>query len=194
MDVRGVLASNSEPTAKLIKKIARRLSNKPYFPPDSEKDIEQELRLRLLKALDRFDSKRGTLGAFIHRVIANEEKKIIDSQMSLKNRMARNSEPYQNLPSPDDDNQPAQRIDVDAYIRMTGQGPYPDEDAQDRALDVAEFISALPSGLKAICEYLCITSISETARICNLSRTTVSRRCKEIRLIAELRGLRDYLE
>ena len=193
MDFERVLAGNSDRTASQIKKIARWLGQKPYFPKDYEEDIEQELYLRLLKALRRFDPDQGSPEGFIYRVIENEWKKLVDGQMTQKQRNHRDSIKSGEIASPY--SHPRQeRICTETYIQLTGHEPSTDETTLDRRIDVAVFVADLPDELRILCNHLLTTTKSETARITKISRSTVAAKCKRLRVIAELKGLREYLD
>jgi len=74
----------SDCVTTLVRVRARRLCHCPGFCPTDCDDLQQELLLRVLRRLDRFDPRRGALLTFIRHLVKRSASHILRGQRSLK--------------------------------------------------------------------------------------------------------------
>ncbi len=73
-------------TRKLIQIKAKRLVQQPGFTDADRDDVEQELRLRLLRKAHHFESSRGSLNTFVARVVKSGIVTLVRERRRQKRR------------------------------------------------------------------------------------------------------------
>lgn len=154
---------------EILLRKARRLVGRAGLRRQDEEDVTQELTLRLLERLDRYDPARGTWPAFARCVIER-----------LGNNLTR-------------DRRAAKR-DGGQHAPLPGEVPAPaGGDAGDLARDVAGVLAGLPDDLRRAAELVMIGTVAEAARALGVSTSTVYARLRELRARTEFAALADYL-
>jgi RNA polymerase sigma factor (sigma-70 family) len=164
-------------TSGLIRNKARRLAKRTIFADMEVADIEQELVLRLLPALDQFDANAGHLNGYVFSVLSRLVASLI-RERSMQKR------------------QPNGLCFLEAAIR-TGvpepPNPASGDDLTDLKIDVAEILALLPPDLRDLAERMKTQTLAEVARDLKAPRSTLHRRVERLRQRFEDRGLDVYL-
>jgi RNA polymerase sigma-70 factor (ECF subfamily) len=150
-----------------VKSICRTLR----LPGADEEDLEQQLRLDLLRRSPQFDRSRGTWEAFVSCVTVTRARTHFRRLQGLRRPLAE-SELQDGL---------------DGCSRLSAR----DTHASDLVQDLERIQDQLTPDKRRLLEMLRTSSIAEIARELSVPRTTVSARVKALR--GELRDLRDYV-
>ena len=148
-------------------------------------DIEQELALRVWRAMPNFDPDIGCSGAFVATVIERAANSLLRLRSSRK-RGIRHA--HQSLAigacmsgtGDDDTTRSARPCTVVSH-----------ETAVDLVQDVGTVIDHLPSELRELAEGLKHHSVTETARRAGISRSTIYARIGALRVAFEAAGLKN---
>lgn len=182
-------------TRKLIRRKARQLIGRVGFTKSDQADIEQELTLKLLKALSGFDPDQGHKNVFVTAVIERFVANLLRDKQAEK-RDHRRVCSLNVVIADDEDEGPVElgdtvsRREQDARL---GQAPRDEHDLAQLVLDMVEVIATLPSELRELAERLKTDSVSQVARDLGVPRTTLNGRVRELRRRFERAGLKDYL-
>jgi len=131
-------------------------------------DLEQELRLRLLQALDRYDPGRGSSEAFVAVVLGRAAAGIRRDRGRFK-RTRRAVAPGAAEPTES----------VDSL----------DEAARDLRIDLLRAVGTLPDDLLLLAGQLLLRSLAEVARAQGVPRSSLVRRLERIRRHFEAAGV-----
>jgi RNA polymerase sigma-70 factor (ECF subfamily) len=158
-------------TRSIIRRKIKQLVGRAGFTRQDREDLEQELMLRLLQSLHRFDPDQGHQNVFVTTVIERAFAMIVRERLAKKRDggvvRSLDDEPVDSLPS--------------------------DQEAFDLASDLADILARLPDDLRALAERLKSQSVSQAARDLGVPRTTLQRQVQRLRQIFEDAGLRIYL-
>ena len=190
---------NQEPeidafSARLIRRKARYLATWAGFTSSDRADLEQEMRLKLLKQLKSFDPAQGDRRAFVATVIERFSVNILRDQIAEKRDHRRASS--LNVSVESEDNGPvelAQTIgDHEANARLC-LAPRSDSEKAELAMDIAEVVARLPDDLQDLCQRLQRDSISQVARDLDMPRSTLYASVYELRRRFEEAAMRRHL-
>ncbi|MFH1682036.1 MAG: sigma-70 family RNA polymerase sigma factor [Candidatus Eisenbacteria bacterium] len=196
MDIDRITGEEWRRISKEIEWKTRQLLAKPCFTWDDKDDLQQDLWVSVILAIPHFDPDRGTLGAFVGRVLYNSAARLIAKQMAGKRRRLRETISWE-LPFEDDIEEPEDlsgRIDQTAYLDWTGHGTYVDESTADLRSDVKHALHRLPDRLRELCKDLGSKTISDIARERGVCRSTIYVLVAEVRRCFEDAGLDEYLD
>jgi RNA polymerase sigma factor (sigma-70 family) len=164
----------------IIRRKARYVARCDGFTAHDVRDIEQELRLRLLQNLSQFDPDQAHINVFITMVVKRSVAMLLRERRAKK-RVAS----LRSLDTLTDDvGEPAELLDH----RDDGRSA----DRFDLAHDLAGVLAALPEELRALAERLKVQSVAQAAREMNVPRTTLLRQVERLRHCFEDAGLRIY--
>jgi RNA polymerase sigma-70 factor (ECF subfamily) len=164
----------------IVRRKARLLVGRAGFTAQDVRDLEQELLLRLLKSLPRFDPEQAHVNVFVTTVVERSVAMLLRERRAKKRAAA-----VRSLDALAADGGPAEPPDH----RDGGR----DAERSDLAYDLAEVLSALPAGLRDLAERLKERTVSQAARDLNVPRTTLLRQVERLRRCFEDAGLRIYL-
>jgi RNA polymerase sigma-70 factor, ECF subfamily len=185
----------SQFAAQLIRRKARELASFPGFCPTDRDEIEQELRLVLLRRLDRFNPSLAHYNAFVTTVIERYSATILQHRRAESRTYRRCGSSLNQLVDDGDGNQ----IELGAVLPECQPGLRTrthfrsSEELQDLASDVAQLLAELPAELADICERLKRESISTVARDLGIPRSTLRDLLKGVRARFDSCGMRGYL-
>ena len=181
--------------AGLIRFKARRLVGKAGFTASDREDIEQELRLDLLRRLPKYNPKRAQRNTFIARVVEHRLASLIEAQKAGI-RDYRRCRCSLNECFEDADGRSVERVDTfdqEDYLLRTGAQSRPSEELNRLAIDVAAVLETLPPELRELCRRLKAETVTEISRDTGVPRGTIYESIKKLRGIFEDAGLRNYL-
>jgi len=171
--------------AERIRIKARQLVGKGGFTESDVDDIEQELRLDLLKRFPDYDAARGSWEGFISGVLDHRIGSLVASRMAEKRDWRRVAFSLNEM-IPDGEGEEVERV-------ATMPADEPEANIRALAFDLAKALADLPPKLRRLCKNLQDTNITEIAREEGVSRKTVYGWIKKIRERLEDRGLHHYL-
>lgn len=181
-------------SARLIRRKARYLATWAGFTSSDRGDLEQEMRLKLLKQLSSFDPAQGDRRAFVVTVIERFSINILRDQIAEKRDHRRASS--LNITVESEDNGPvelAQTIgDHEANSRLC-LAPRSDSEKSELAMDTADVVAELPDDLRDLCQRLKRDSISQVARDLGVPRSTLYKSIYELRRRFEEAAMRRHL-
>jgi RNA polymerase sigma-70 factor (ECF subfamily) len=154
------------PIAALVRWKARSLVGRAGLTRSDREDVEQELKLRLLGPLKRFDRAKGGRMTFARTLVDRFAANIIRDRTRAK------------------------RGDAVAHEALPEEGPASaDSPDPGLALDVAAAVEALPKHLRKVARVLMAESVAGAARKLRVARATIYARLREIRERAEFQKL-----
>lgn len=183
-------------TKGLIRKTARRMVGSSGIVADDVPDIQQDLWLDLLERMPRYSEDKGSVRAFVTRVVRNKSASMIRSRRTAKRRgdigiLSLNRETtdingesieFQDL------------LSVDDYLRLTRGATRTECERHDLAIDVRATVSHLPPAQRVICLLLVDRNVCDIANIVGIPRSTLRDLIARLRLIGYDVGLEKYLE
>ena len=162
-------AIHSHPFARgLIRHKARRLRAASADAVWEFEDLEQELRLKLLQALDRYDPDRGTAEAFVAVVLVRAAEGIRRDRGRFKR---------------------TRRIEAPGAAEPAESANPRGEVAHDLRIDLLRAVAALPDDLLPLARLLLAGSVAEVARAQGVPRSSLVRRLERIRRHFEAAGV-----
>lgn len=181
--------------AQLIRRKARELAARSGFSPSDRDDIEQELRLILLRRLDKFDPSVAHYNAFVTTVIERYSATILEHRCAESRSHRRYGGSLNQLVDDGDGNkiEMGATLPEDQQCVRTGARFRSGEELHDLATDVAQLIADLPPEVADICERLKRDTISVVARDLGMPRSTLRDLLKGVRSRFECCGMREYL-
>ena len=181
--------------AGLIRFKARQLVGQAGFTASDREDIEQELRLDLLRRRPKYNPKRAQLNTFIARVVEHRLASLIEAQKAGI-RDYRRCRCSLNECFEDADGRSVERVDTfdqEDYLLRTGAQSRPSEELNRLAIDVAAVLETLPPELRELCRRLKAETVTEISRDTGVPRGTIYESIKKLREIFKDAGLRNYL-
>ncbi len=178
--------------ARLIKRKAAQLVGRAGLTATDRKDVEQDLALDLRRRMPRSDPKKGSLEAFVLRLVDNCVATILAARKAAIRDYRRCR---QSLSESIEDGEGgrverAQTLDAEQYLRQTASRS--DEELRDLRLDLAEAEKALPSELRELSERLRRETPTEIARATGVPRSTIYEAIARIRERFKRHGLDQY--
>lgn len=181
-------------TQRLIHKKAQQLVRKSGFTPSDREDIEQNLKLKLLKNMDAFDPSQGHWNVFVTAIVERCAANLVRDTKAQKRH-------------------PHRACSLNVVIvkhnrRVIELGDTIDSQAQDTRLgcrrrsdleqsqfvqDITDVIAELPLELRELAENLMSDSVSKISGDKGISRSTLNSQIRRLRKQFEQAGLADYL-
>lgn len=180
--------------ATVISFKARQLVGRAGWTRSDREDIEQDLRLDLLRRLPRFNPARGTRRSFVRHVVEKRVCTLLEGREAAMRDYRRHGSLDEEI---DDGNDGAESrgdtLDAAECLERLGR-PVPDEEtARDLRLDLDAALGSLPPHLRDFSYHLKTATPSELARATGVPRTTLLKRMARIRAHLERAGLAAYL-
>ncbi|MBC7152815.1 MAG: sigma-70 family RNA polymerase sigma factor [Rhizobium sp.] len=184
----------TDPTTRISRNIrvrAARLARSGAVPGLDAEDIEQELRLDLIRRAKNFDPAKSSFDTFADRIVANRVATLASATAAMR---AERAMLCIDAPVGDDDGgltlsdvlpEAAALDPVDAF--SIAHGP-------DLRGDVGRLLAALCPATRQVAMAVSQLSISEAARALGVHRSTIYERLGRIREIATEMGLDGYFE
>lgn len=182
-------------TARLIRRKARQLVGRAGFTRSDREDIEQELRLKLLKHFSSYDPQQGHRHAFVTAVVERHAANLLRDRQAEK-RDHRRVCSLNVVIADEEDEGPVElgdtigRRELDARL---GRSLRDQQELAELVLDMADVIAGLTPELRDLAERLKADSASQVARDLGVPRTTLNGTIQKLRQRFEGAGLRDYL-
>lgn len=158
----------------LIRVKARQLVRRTEFTACEAEDLEQELTLRILTQLDRFDPARSSINTFFARIVNSAVGMLIRERGRIK-RTGRDGVQIESLEKmvEQSDGSPAPLwetvSDQDAHRRHQSR-PLTALEALQQQLDISVVLDQLPPELRRICEQLMEGTQTVSRRDSHVSR------------------------
>lgn len=183
-------------TKGLIRKTARRMIGSSGIVADDVPDIQQDLWLDLLERMQKYNQDKGSVRAFVVRVVRNKSASIIRSRRAAKRRGDIGILSL-NLETSDVDGESIEfqdLISVDDYLRLTRGATRTECERHDLAIDVRAIVSHLTPAQRVICLLLVDRNVCDVANVAGIPRSTLRGLIARLRLIGHDVGLEKYLE
>lgn len=145
---------------RLANRHARRLADShAAFRPDDRDDLKQEMLLAVLRGIDRFDPSRGTLSAFLGRLLRNRCNELIRAKNSAMRDWRKEGPSLQQPLRGRDAAEPidsafSESLDERSARSHTGQQKRPDDELAMLKLDIEAVKCQLPHALRELAEML----------------------------------------
>jgi len=178
-----------------IRNEARALVGRFGFGEDDREDIQQELKLDLLKHLPGYDSRRAKQSTFTKMVVEQKVIGLIETKMAKK-RGCGLCTCSLNEEIEDGEGGSTERIETiatDAWLRATGRQGLSSEEHADLRLDLGRFEALLSPGFRWLFESLKTKTLAEISRETGIPRSTLNDRREKLRGMLEDSRLKDYL-
>lgn len=156
-----------EAARKIVRACARRLVGRSGLRRQDAEDVEQELSIALWKAWEDFDPSRRPWTTYARVVVDRAAKGLLRKLRAGKRGLGRTVS-LEALPG------------EPGAARGTEDGTEA-EARRDLALDVAEALSRLSDGERALAEGLQAGTVSQAARAMGLPRTTLVGKARQLR-------------
>jgi len=196
----GVLSStDTEPiidqfAARLIRRKANQLIGRPGFNRSDKEDIEQELRLKLIKHSSSYCPQKGHRHAFVTAIVERRAANL------LRDRYAKKRAPHRirslNIVIAEEAGDVIELEDTITQCELDACRGWSARDAHELAelvQDMSDTIARLPKHLKELAEGLKTQSIAELARNTGVRRTTLNESVRRLRRRFEKAGLGKHL-
>ncbi|MGE3808678.1 MAG: sigma-70 family RNA polymerase sigma factor [Gemmataceae bacterium] len=188
-------STDSKPTLddfaiKIINRTARQVSRKVGLRCWDRDDIAQELTVRLLQRMPKFDPQRGHWRAFVTAVVDRQAKSLLRDYRRKK----RDDRNFVSLSELVDDGEGGlvelgDTICDGEQLNYRGCQHKEERDEFEASHDVNSLTDILPSTLRDICERLQQDSPAQVARDLGMSRYEMKVALRELRDFAESAGL-----
>jgi len=184
----------TDPTTRISRNIrirAARLARTGAVPGLDAEDIEQELRLDLIRRAKNFDPEKSSFDTFADRIVANRVATLANTTRAMRAERAMLcidapvGDADEGLTLSDVLPEAAALGPVDAFSLTHGPG---------LRGDVGRLMAALCPATRQVAMAVGHLSISEAARALGVHRSTVYERLSRIREIATEMGLDGYFE
>lgn len=184
----------TDPTTRISRNIrirAARLARSGTVPGLDAEDIEQELRLDLIRRAQNFDPAKSSFDTFADRIVANRVATLASATAAMR---AERAMLCIDAPVGDDDGgltlsdvlpEAAALDPVDEFSLAHSPG---------LRGDVGRLLAALCPATRQVAMAVSQLSISEAARALGVHRSTIYERLGRIRVIATEMGLDGYFE
>jgi RNA polymerase sigma-70 factor (ECF subfamily) len=180
---------------RLIRRKARELITRFGFSPADREDIEQDLRLLLIRRFDKFDPSVAHYNVFVTTVIERFTATIIEHREAESRAPERSGGSLSRLIDDGDGNQieKGATLTEDQHALRTGVKFRSDEHLRALAADVADLLNGLSSELFDICRRLQSNTVSGVARELGIPPSTLRDALQRLRPQFEASGMREYL-
>lgn len=180
---------------RLIRRKARELITRFGFSPSDREDIEQDLRLMLIRRFDKFDPSVAHYNVFVTTVIERFTATIIEHREAESRAPERSGGSLNRLIDDGDGNQieKGSTLTEDQHARRTGVKFRSDEHLQALAADVTDVLASLPPESLDVCQRLKRNTVSGVARELGIPQSTLWDALQRLRPQFEGSGLREYL-
>ena len=181
-------------TNGIIRRKVRQLIGRAGFTRHDREDLEQELFVRVLQSLPKFDPDKAHRNKFITTVVERYVANILRNKQADKRDHRRICSLNVTIEVAEEG--PTELADtigdreLDARL---GRHRRSDEELSGLALDLADFIAGLPEDWQTLLELRKSQTMQQVADEMGVPRTTLNDWMRRIRQRGEDAGLRDYL-
>jgi len=177
----------------LIRRKARRLVGVAGLTASDVPDLEQDMKVDLLKRLSKHDPERAPLNAFITRIVNNHIATIIEARNAKSRDYHRHCSLNGQVTANVDENvEMAGLLDAEADGRFHRAEPS-HESRVGLAIDVEKAIADLPPDLQDLCRRLMKQNLTEISKKTGVPRGTLYERRERLRRHFADRKLDKYL-
>lgn len=182
-------------TRGIIRRKVKQLIGRAGFTRDDGKDLEQDLFVRVLQSLPRFNPAKAHRNKFLTAVVERHVANLLRNKQAEKRDHRRICSLNVTLTIKDEGpTELAQTIGEQELDARLGRQRLSDVDRAQLALDLAHVIGTLPDCWQTLLELRKAQTMPEIARAMGVPRTTLNDWMKRIRRRFESAGLRDYLK
>lgn len=187
------LTDNTSRVSRNISIRAARLARSGAVPGMDAEDIEQELRLHLIRRAPNYDPARASFETFADRVVANRI-----SSLAAATEASRTERAMQSLDAPAGDDAADGGLTL-ADVLSERSAMYPSDDfvrthGPGLRGDIGKLLAALCPASRRVAIAVSQVSVAEAARALGLHRSSVYDRLASIRETAINLGLGEYFE
>jgi RNA polymerase sigma factor (sigma-70 family) len=178
----------------IIRRKVTQLILRAGFRSQDRSDLEQELAMRVVHALQQYESEKAHRNAYVTAVVERSVADILRRRRAEK-RASHRSVPMQFYVTATDDPNTVHVDQVKDQHRNIHRG-VDQRSAQEQTeleIDLRTVLNSLPEDLRTMAEQLMSKTASDAARDMGMPRQTFVDRIRQLRLIFESAGLRDYL-
>ena len=182
-------------TRGIIRRKVKQLIGRAGFTQQDREDLEQDLFVRVLQSLPRFNPDVAHRNKFITTVVERYVANILRNKRADKRDHRRICSLNVTIEVAEEG--PAELADtigdreLDARL---GRQRCSDEEMSGLAMDLAEFIAGLPEDWQTLLELRKSRTMQQVADEMGVPRTTLNDWMRRIRQRCEDTGLRDYLQ
>ncbi len=182
-------------TRGIIRRKVKQLIGRAGFTLDDGKDLEQDLFVRVLQSLPRFNPDRAHRNKFITAVVERHVANLLRNKQAEKRDHRRICSLNVTLTVKDEGpTELAQTIGDHELDSRLGRQRRSDDELAQLAIDLADVIESLPDCWRTLLELRKSQTMPEIARKMGVPRTTLNEWVRRIRRRFEEAGLRDYLQ
>lgn len=179
----------------IVRRKVKQLTRRPEFSDQDREDLEQDLFVRVVQSLQRYDSQQGHINVFVTTVVERYVANLIrDRKVAKRTSLGIAS---LNVMVDINDEGPtefAQTIGDRELDSRLGRERLPQPEVDQLAIDLAEVIATLPEPWRRLLELRKTLSMPEAAREMGIPRTTLNDWMARIREHFEAAGFRAHLE
>jgi RNA polymerase sigma factor (sigma-70 family) len=180
--------------ADLIRRKAWQLVKSGAFTQSDREDIEQNLRLKLLKSQSSYDPEEGPWIALARTVVERHAATLLRDRLATKRGHHQTISLQRHVKDPDGGSiELGNTLLSEQQEKRRGYVSRSHLDSWQLIHDIAEVFRNLPPDQRELAEQLKTKSISQAARDLNVPRTTLYELMRKLRRRCERAGLQDYL-
>lgn len=181
-------------TRGIIRRKVKQLIGRAGFLPQDREDLEQELFVRVLQSLPRFNPGKAHRNTFITTVVERYVANILRNKQANKRDHRRIGSLNVTIEFTEDGpTELAQTIGERELDARIGRRRRTDEELAQLAIDLADVIATLPEAWQTLLELRKTQTMQEIASELGVPRTTLNDWMRRIRQRFERAGMRDYL-
>ena len=186
----------TDPTSRISRNIsirATRLVRSGVVPGLEIDDVEQELRLDLIRRARKYDPTKASFDTFADRIVANRIATLANATKAMQAERT-----MQSLDTPVGDEEGDDSLTLADVLPETAALHPGDDFAQTHGPglrgDIAKLLAALCPATRRVAIAVSHLSVSEAARALRLHRSTIYQHLAAIRRTAMDLGLAEYFE
>lgn len=182
-----------DPIVAMIRRRSKSMAPRLGICPGDYQDIEQDLLIHAWLKSRHHDPDRGSLGAFLGRVIDHHIGHRLEAAGTQKRGGGVRPLSLDTAVS-NADGQPLPLIDrLSDHDLPWGADTLPADERIHLQIDLRRALRGLPERLVALCQRLAQATVAEIARETGVSRTSLYGELGEVRTAFQAAGLDDYL-
>lgn len=177
---------------KLIRFKSRQLCRRRDFRFDEPEDVQQELWMALLKAIEQFDPNKASLNTFIDRVVYSAVAMLVRTRQrreEQKNGIGTDSLDDLAVVGSDQPQSKGELVTDNDLHRRTGKWPRDERQHRENCEAITRALSAMPNAQRRLCRRLMTSSVQSLSRQLGISRRQVRNRIAANRPYFEQFGL-----
>ena len=178
----------------IVRRKVRQLIGSYGFEEQDRESLEQELLLRILQGMRRYDQSQAHRNAFVTTIVERSVATLIRDKCAGKRDHRRVGSIYSLVKCADGgQTEIAETLGQESYDARRGRAPRGAETLFELTNDVQNCLTKLPRELRELAESLKQKSVSQIAREMGIPRTTLRERVRQLRERFESEGMRLYL-